>query len=220
MFSLLKSFLPSKESAQKVRRLTHPRDLRQGDIIQFSYGEVKDFSNVSFEVSQINTYIYGELCYPELILKDRDGNIMYMMVEEEDGDEYLAMCKKIQKTDVPEVLGEHGLAAITATGVGMHLTIAHTPAEVEGWLAPKYRKVDDAVRGAFVKGDARYLSEADFQRQEKFTSYILEDESEEYALEIESYSTGEVDVCATVYLDIDDITEMWPSTTPSAPTPA
>ncbi|MGK4422419.1 hypothetical protein ACSLVQ_29635, partial [Klebsiella pneumoniae] len=54
----------------------------------------------------------------------------------------------------------------------------------------------------------------DINLQEKFTSHIMEDSTEEYAIEIEIYSTGEIEVCATVYHDIDEIEEMWPSNIP------
>jgi hypothetical protein len=215
MTGFFKSLFGSGESQGGARRLSHPRDLREGDIIKFGYIEQPDLSNTEFEVSQINTYIYGELCYPELILKDRSGNLVYMMVEEEDGDEYLALCKKIQKSEVSEVIGDDAMTRILTRGTGSQIPILKKPSGLETWLVDSYREVDDSVKGAFVKGDARYLAVEDINRQEKFTSHILEDSTEEYAIEIEIYSTGETEVCATVYHDIDEIEEMWPSNTPS-----
>jgi hypothetical protein len=215
MIGFFKSLFGSGESQVGARRLSHPRDLREGDIIKFGYVEQPDLSNTEFEVSQINTYIYGDLCYPELILKDRSGNLVYMMVEEEDGDEYLALCKKIQKSEVTEVIGDDVMMGILARGTGAQISILKKPSGLESWLVDSYREVDDSVIGAFVKGDARYLPVEDINRQEKFTSHILEDATEEYAIEIEIYSTGETEVCATVYHDIDEIEEMWPSNTPA-----
>jgi hypothetical protein len=210
MKGFFKSLFGSKNSHDSVRRLSHPRDLREGDIIKFGYIEQPDLSNTEFEVSKINTYIYGDLCYPELILKDRSGNLVYMMVEEEDGDEYLALCKKIQKSEVSEVIGDDAMTRIINRGTGVHVPILKKPSGLEAWLVDSYREVDDSVKGSFVKGDARYLSVEDMNRQEKFTSYVLEDPTEEYAIEIEIYSTGETEICATVYHDIDEIEEMWP----------
>jgi hypothetical protein len=211
MRGFFKSLFGSQELKQVARRLSHPRDLREGDIIKFGYIEQPDLSNTEFEVSQINTYIYGDLCYPELILKDRSGNLVYMMVEEEDGDEYLALCKKIQKSEVSEVIGDEAMMRILTKGTGANISILKKPSDMETWLADSYKKIDDSVKGAFVKGDARYLSAEDINRQEKFTSHILEDSTQEYALEIEIYSTGEIELCATIYHDIDEIEEMWPS---------
>jgi hypothetical protein len=214
MAGFFKSLFGSREPKSDARRLAHPRDLRQGDIIKFGYIEQPELSNTEFEVTQINTYIYGDLCYPELVLKDRYANLVYMMVEEEDGDEYLALCKKIQKSEVSEVIGDDAMTRILTRGTGAQIPILKKPSGLETWLVDSYRKVDDNVKGAFVKGDVRYLSVEDINRQEKFTSHILEDSSEEYAIEIEIYSTGETEVCATVYHDIDEIEEMWPSNMP------
>ena len=47
-------------------------------------------------------------------------------------------------------------------------------------------------------------------KQEKFSSHTLVDRSDEYAIEIELYDTGEVELSATVYHDIEEIEEMWP----------
>ena len=213
MRGFFKFLFGSQELRQVARRLSHPRDLREGDIIKFGYIEQPDLSNTEFEVSQINTYIYGDLCYPELILKDRSGNLVYMMVEEEDGDEYLALCKKIQKSEVSDVIGDDAMTRILTRGTGAQIPILKKPNGMETWLVDFYKKIDDSVKGAFVKGDARYLSAEDINRQEKFTSHILEDSTQEYALEIEIYSTGEIELCATIYHDIDEIEEMWPSNT-------
>jgi hypothetical protein len=214
MAGFFKFLFGTGEPERGVRRLSHPRDLRQGDIIKFRYVEQPDISNKEFEVTQINTYIYGDLCYPELVLKDRSGHLIYMMVEEEDGDEYLALSKKIQKSEIAEIIGADAMGRIATKGTGARISIQSKPEELETWLADSYREVDDNVKGAFVKGDARYLSVEDINRQEKFTSHILEDPTEEYAIEIEIYNTGEIESCVTVYHEIDEIEEMWPSSTP------
>jgi hypothetical protein len=213
MIGFLKSlFAGGGESKTYVRRLSHPRDLQIGDIIKFGYVDQPDISNTQFEVSHINTYIYGDMCYPELILKDHSGNLVYMMVEEEDGEEYLAIAKKIQKSEISEVIGEDAMARILTRGTGAIISVVKKPSGMEAWLVDSYKEVDDNIMGAFVRGDARYLSAEEMQRQEKFTSHILEDTTEEYAIEIEIYSTGETELCATIYHDIHAIEEMWPST--------
>ncbi|TAE33807.1 MAG: hypothetical protein EAY65_03795 [Alphaproteobacteria bacterium] len=213
MIGFLKALFGSDTPQEHVRRLTHPRDLRTGDIIKFGYLEQSDLSSTQFEVAQINTYLYGEMCYPELVLKDHAGNLIYMMVEEEDGEEYLALSKKIAKSDMNDVIGNDAMTRIMGRGVGTQLAIAHKPLGLESWMADSYTEVDDNVLGSFIKGDARYLSEEEVNRQEKFASHILEDRSYDYALEIEIYSSGEIELCATIYHDIDEIEEMWPSST-------
>ncbi len=208
--SFFKNLFGSGDGKPKARRLSHPRDLRAGDIIKFRYINQSDVSGKEFEVSQINTYIYGDLCYPELILKDRSGNIIYLMVEEEDGEEYLALSKKVGKGNVSDVLSQEQLDEITQRGTGTKVTVANKPEGFDEWLVSDYKEVEDGVKGAFIKGDARYLSNAEINQQEKFSSHTLVDKSDEYAIEIELYNTGEVELSATVYLEINEIEEMWP----------
>jgi hypothetical protein len=196
---------------EQVRRLSHPRDIRTGDILKFRYLDQPELSNTEFEVAQINTYIYGNLCYPELVLKDRTGTLLYMMYEEEDGEEYLALSKKIDKAKISDVIPSELMTSLRTWGTGKKINPASVPQGFEEWLVNNYREVDDDVKGAFVKGDARYLSDEDLQRQEHFTSYILEDDEGEYAIEIEVYETGETEMCATVYHDLQAIEEMWPA---------
>jgi hypothetical protein len=213
MFSLLKAIFAGGNGAgaQSERSLSHPRDIRTGDILKFGYLPQSELSNKEFEVAQINTYIYGDLCYPEIVLQGRAGELFYMMVEEEDGDEYLGICKKIPKADFESVIGEQSLDKILQKGLGGRLKLAWKLAEFEDWLVNDYAEVDDKIVGSFVKGDARYLSDAEMARQEKFSSYILQDKSGEYAIEIEVYASGEIEACATIYHELSALEEMWPS---------
>ncbi|MDQ7004693.1 MAG: hypothetical protein Q9N67_07175 [Ghiorsea sp.] len=199
------------DKAKVERRLRHPRDLLVGDIIKFSYLKQHDLSAQQFEVAQINTYVYGGLDYPELVLKDRSGNIVYLMVEEEDGEEYLALSKKVKKAQIREVISQEDLDAVMQRGTGTKVKVASQPEGLEQWLTKKYRETDDNVKGSFVKGDMRTLSAEEGRRQERFTSHTLVDKSDKYALEIEIYETGEIELSVTVYHDIDDIDEMWPA---------
>lgn len=194
----------------KARKLTHPRDLRTGDIIKFHYLDQADVSGKEFEVAQINTYLYGNLAYPELVLKDRSNHIIYMMVEEEDGEEYLALSKKVGKANITDLVSPDDLSAMQQASTGYKLAIQQKLEGLDDWLSQSYKKVDHNIKGAFIKGDARYLNDEEASRQEKFSSHTLEDASGEYALELEIYASGETELSVTVYHDIDEIEEMWP----------
>jgi hypothetical protein len=210
MAGFFKNLFGSRAGKSKPRKLPHPRDLRIGDIVKFQYIDQSDVSGKEFEVSQINTYLYDDLCYPELVLKDRSSNIIYLMVEEEDGDEYLALSKKVSKTQMSEIISHEDMSRILKQGSGIKIGIITKPLGFESWLTDNYRVVDNNIIGSFVKGDARYLSSEEINRQEHFTSYILENSDNEYGLEIEVYKTGETELSVTVYHDIEGIEEMWP----------
>lgn len=193
------------------RSLRHPRDLRAGDIIKFGLLPQTDISGKEFEVTHVNTYIYGEMGYPELVLKDREGKIIFLMVEEEDGEEYMALSKKVGKVMMQEIMGPWDLNEIKKVGTGTKIDIAKTPEGFEEWMVDQYIEVQDAVMGAYMKGDARNMTDAELQKGvERFSSYILEDKTEEFALEIEGYESGETEMCVTVYHELRGIEEMWP----------
>lgn len=203
----------SQDQGNSIRSLTHPNQLRAGDIIKFKFMDISECSGKQFEVHKINTYLYGQICYPELILKDRDGVLLYLAVEDEDGEEYLCLSKKIAKAQIQEVMSSQDVNNILTKGVGHSITISNPAPAYKEWLAPKYTEVDDQIKGAFIKGDARELTDEQIRQQEPFVSYLLESEDEEYALELEVYDTGEQELSATRYFDIETIDEMWPQQT-------
>lgn len=191
-----------------TRHLSHPDQLRAGDIIKFKFMDLSETSGTQFEVLQVNTNIYGQLCYPELVLKDRDGVLLYVTIEDEDGEEYLSLCKKIGKAKMQDILSPTDIKNIQTKGIGVKITPT-IPAELQQWLTNQYTEVEE-VKGAFVKGDARSLSDAELKQRDPFTSYLLESDDEEWALELEVYDSGEMELCATRYFDLEEIEEMWP----------
>lgn len=191
------------EPEQKARRLDHPRDLRPGDILKMSFVDQSEISGKEFQVTDANFYIYDGAFYPEYILKDRQGEILYMMVEEEDGEESLAFSKKLSKTENFSVIGSEDLDKIMKPGTGAGIVIENIPADLQEWMATKYIKTDDNVKGAFRKGE-------DGQVDEKFTSYLLMDSTDEYAIEVEKYDSNEVEISVTIYHEFSAIDQMWP----------
>ena len=133
------------------------------------------------------------------------------MVEEENGEEYLAISKKIKKAQMSAVLEQKQLDAIMERGTGTKSTVASKPEGMESWMVNTYVETDDHVKGSFVKGDVRTLSPAEASRKESFFSHTLVDPSDKFALEIEVYESGEQELCVTVYHDIDEIDEMRPA---------
>lgn len=211
MLSFFKNLFSSSKEQEITRVLSHPSHLRTGDIIKFKLLDQTELSGIQFEVSQINTYIYGDICYPELILKDNSNNVFYLMTEEEDGEEYLAISKKVGRGSVSEILNQSQIDEIRERGTGTKVNISQKPSGFDQWLVRNYKEVDDSVEGSFIKGDARYLSDEQISKREHFLSHTLLSDDEEFALELEFYKTGEVELSATIYLEIDQIEEMWPA---------
>ena len=203
LFSLFGSSKPDK-----TRRLTHPRDLRQGDFLKFQFLPQSEVSGKTFEVNKVNTYSYDGMHYPEMILKDREGTIIFMTIEEEDGEEHIGLSKKVPKSQIREIIPQDTLDRIFEKGTGESLRLRkeNHPEGFENWLVEAYRESDE-YKGNFAKGDAR-SNQA--RTGENFKSYLLTDSSDEYALEIEVYGENEIELSATVYHDINTIEEILP----------
>ncbi|MEN8136066.1 MAG: hypothetical protein ABFS18_11120 [Thermodesulfobacteriota bacterium] len=210
---LLKTLFGVGKEKKNTRILASPKDLGVGDIIKFSFLPQADLSGKEFEVTQLNSYVYDGASYPELILKDRSNNIVFLTVEDEDGEEYLAVSKKVSRGQFSKVIVQDEFDTVLKKGAGRTVTIVQPKlAGLESWLADSYTATSHNVQGAYVKGDARTLASGEFAGKEGFTSCTLLDGSEEYALEIEVYSTNEIELSVTVYHDFAAIDEMWPST--------
>jgi hypothetical protein len=193
----------NKFPKKEIRKLSHPRDLLEGDIVKVGFVNQSNISNQEFEVSQTNYYIYDNIKYPEYILKSRSGNIVYLMVEEEDGEECLAFSKKLPKSQIHDLIDEEKLNNIFKKGTGLKVSVdSKKLTDLEDWLVSSYTKTDDNVKGYFKKRTE--------EESEEFRSYLLTDKSDEYAVEIEKYKTNEVEISITAYHDISVIEEMWP----------
>jgi len=194
--------------SNETRRLTHPCELRKGDFVKFGIVPQPEVSGQTFEVYKVNTYSYGSIDYPEMILKDSVGNIIFMMIEEEDGEEYVALSKKVPKAQIREILPQEALDWIFEKGTGTQwgLDKKVVPEGFSRWVAAKYTETDEE-QGRFSKGDARAEQAGG---DELFKSYTLTDPSDEYALELEVYGQNEVELSTTVYHDISVIEEILP----------
>ncbi len=210
MFSKLKRLFTGSGSSSRV--VSHPADLAKGDIIVFGYSDILELTENQFQISKVNTYMYGDMAYPELVLKDRSKNIIYMMVEDEDGEEYLAISKKIPKNMVNDIISKEDIQQIVKGEFSGDIKLKAKPIGMQPeWFEYEYKLVDRNVKGSFILGDARLLSDEEMKKQQRFNSYIFEDSTSEFALEVEVYETGEVELSVTIYADLEEIKEIWPA---------
>lgn len=196
--------------SNETRRLTHPCDLRKGDFVRFGIVSQSEVSGQTFEVYKVNTYRYGSLDYPEMILKDTAGNIIFMMIEEEDGEDYVSLSKKVPKAQIRDLMPQEALDRIFERGTGTQwgLDKEAVPEGFEKWISTKYKYTEtDEEQGRFSKGDSRTQ---ELGGDETFKSYNLVDPADEYALEIEVFGQGEIELSTTVYHDINIIEEILP----------
>lgn len=208
MVGFLKRLFGSTTEPAIDRKLNHPCDLRKGDFLKFQFLPQSELSGKTFEVYKVNTYTYDGVDYPEMIIKDREGNIFFMMIEEEDGGEYVGLSKKVPKAMIREIIPQNKLDEILKKGTGkfLHIDEKSQFPGFEKWLSMYYIETDEN-KGSFIKGDFRGNVNG---KVENFKSHFLMDSSNEYALEIEVYGDGEIELSATVYHEINVIAEIYP----------
>ena len=101
MKKLFKSFFDKNEEP-KGRTLTHPRDLRVGDVIVMDDGFDLPIQlrGQQFEVKKVQTYQFEHEQNSEWILKGIDNRPIFLGVEEEDGSCELTFSIKIERDEV------------------------------------------------------------------------------------------------------------------------
>lgn len=203
-----------KKDDSKPRALDHPKDLQSGDIIKFGFVDPAGLSRHSFEVIQINTYDFQDEKSTSFTLKGDSGEILWLSVDCEDGEENLSVSRKLTRGQVLELFDESQFGLVFDEGAGQCLARRSVPKGLEGWTASDYREIEDCSKGYYHEGDYRKRQLPKFEDESKaFDYYLLEDDEEDYAIEIEVYGDGETEVMAMVYLEISSVEELWPAKT-------
>ena len=92
--------------------LQHPKDLRVGDIIKFAFLPQDDLTNQRFEVIEVNTYDFEDEMTTSFSLKGESGNIIWLSAQNEDGEEYLAVSKKLTRGQVTTLFDADAFAEV------------------------------------------------------------------------------------------------------------
>ncbi|MFT6072595.1 MAG: hypothetical protein ACJARD_001644 [Alphaproteobacteria bacterium] len=191
--------------------LDHPEQLRKGDIVKFGFLDQQDLSNQRFEVVAVNSYDFSNEKSYCLTLKGEKGNNFWLSTYTEDGEEYLCVSKKLSRGDVKTLFNEDAFAEVFEEGTGTELQRLKVSDHLVEWTAPLYTEEEDCAKGYYHDGDYRDKSIPQYADEASALDYyLLEDDNEAYAIEIEVYEDGDTEVSATIYLDISVICEMWP----------
>lgn len=213
MKSILRWFGFSPDNSTSTRDvLSHPKDLLPGDIIKFGFIHQDELSAKKFQIIEANTYMFGPTQSTSFTIKGANGSRLWMTVVNEDAEEFLRISKKLNRRQVLELFSQSEFEKLFDPGSSLILNRENGyPKEFKQWTASSYKKVEDASKGFYVAGDFRYKDKPPFNEQyEPLDFYLLEDNDEKRAIEVEVYEEGTTEVSATVYLDLTDIEEMWP----------
>lgn len=199
-----------------IRVLETPNQLEVGDIVEFKYRESLPTSlrEKHLEVSKIGTYEYASGTSKEIVLKDENNHNYFMSLEDDNGDVYLCLAKKISRQQVHRLFDEQVFSQLW-TDEWVQLKIQEHPESLTGWLADSYSQTIKEQQAYYYarncydrNGLVEDLSEADDGEELRF--HECEGDDDHYGLNIEISDDGSTEVFLQVFCPTDVIADMWP----------
>lgn len=214
--SFLKGLFGDK--SPKARVIRHPRELMRGDIISLDndFGLPTQLRGQSLEVIAINTYEFERSQEIEWQLKGAGGDTLFMTLVDDD-EPQVHFSLKISRPEVESLFGLDAFGEIFDEDSQANLTTQAIPERLEQWLGNQYHEVSFALFGYFHREDYRGLKppqDANGATGEPFERYELEDDSEQFSLEVEVFEGGETDVLVGLTKPLSLIREYWPGNHP------
>lgn len=213
MKKLIKSFF-DKDEEPKGRTLNHPRELNIGDVIVMDDGFdlPAQLRGQQFEVKQVQTTQFEYKQLTGWVLKGVSERPIFLGVEEEDGEAYLAFSIKVERDEVEQIFDLDEFSEIFETEGAAVINKQGDLGGFDNWVAPIYRQTAHEERGYFYEEDYRGRKVPDYEGVgEPFNYYCLESDDDDHQVEIEVWQDGDTDVLLTIYRPVADIKEMWPT---------
>jgi hypothetical protein len=185
-------------------------DLQVGSAIGFGFMPQVTLSGRRLTVTAINTYKFGDDVLTSFVLsQDKDAGAS-MIVAETDGEQYLALSRRISMTDRNKLFDTGELDRMLDDEHISTFSSKEGVADYKGWTVANYKREIKGTKGLLYRGDYRKMPLANAPEPLEFAYTLLVSEGNEHALEIERYEDGRVEVYATVYRRIADIGEITP----------
>ncbi|QDF74199.1 MULTISPECIES: DUF4178 domain-containing protein [Shewanella] len=209
----LKGLFGKKEAPK--RQLDHPNHLQKGDIISLddSFALPEQLRGQQLRVEGVNTYEYQRKQICEWVLKGHGSDTLCLSLDEDD-ETYLAFSIKLPRSQVEQIFDLDAFSEIFEEDCHAELEVKETPSSLTGWLSDRYHQINFAQFGYFHRADYRGMrppQDEGHTSGEPFESYLLLDEDETRAVEVEVYEGGDTDVSLTLYRPLSDIRQYWPA---------
>lgn len=182
-------------------------DMQIGSVVGFGYVPQAALSGRKLTVTAINSYQFGQDVLTSFVLSNEKDTDVSMIIADAQGEQYLAISRRISISDRIKLFDDNAIADIISNGdVNKFLCRDNVP-ELKGWLVPSYKREIQGMRGHIYKADFRGGNDG-LQKGDEFQYTLLGSDSNEHAIEIESYDDGRIDVYATIYRRTNDISEI------------
>lgn len=194
---------PVKKSAQGKPDLDR---LQLGSVITFGTVPQTIISNRAFKVTGINTYQFGDDRMTSFVLaNDKDEHAVSLIVASAEGEQYLAISRRIVFAERMRMFDPAELEAVVEQPDAVKLTCREIDVSWKHWVVSAYKKEISGASGSLFKGAARNQPTPANVVIQNFEYMLLTSETNEYAVEVERYTDGRLELYATVYRRVSDV---------------
>ncbi|BBN83069.1 hypothetical protein PA25_30540 [Pseudoalteromonas sp. A25] len=203
-----------KKKSKPTRQLSEPSQLKVGDMLTLidSFAYPQWLKGQTLRVVSVNTYQYEHNAEYEMVLESNSGQIVFLQIEQEDGEQWANLSIKIQRNDVEAIFTLDEFARIFDEESLTEITVANTPEQFSQFLATSYKQTEAPYVSYFHERDYRGQSLPQFEQQggEPCEVISLASDDGKHALNIEIWEGGETDVSLTLTRPVSDIVELFP----------
>ncbi len=192
-----------KPQADKLQ----PDQLQVGSAIVFGFVPQASLSGRRLQIAAINTYQFGAEALTSFVLTQDRGPGISMIVAESDGEQYLAISRRITVSDRIKMFESSDIENVTEK-VDVTQLACKDNTDFKGWTVAGYRREIQGMKGMFYAGDFRKTPLPAVTIAQEFKYTLLASENNEHAIEIEKYPDGRIEMYATVYRRTSDIGEV------------
>lgn len=205
-------FFKSKKTPE--RQLNHARDLRVGDMLtvidSFAYPDW--LKGQTLKVTAVQTYQYQHSAEYEFVLESESGKVVFLQIEQDDGEEFANFAVKIQRDDVDAIFTLDEFARIFDEESLTEIKTQARPAAFERFLGQSYQQSEAPYVAYYYEQDYRGRTLPRYQDESGETCEVIElvSPDEKHSINIEIWDGGETDVSLVLTRPLSDIVDLFP----------
>ncbi|MBQ4834044.1 DUF4178 domain-containing protein [Pseudoalteromonas sp. MMG010] len=203
-----------KSKKQPERQLNHAKDLKKGDMLSVidSFAYPSWLKGETLRVIEVQTYQYEHSSDTEFVLESNSGQVVFLQIEQEDGEQKAHFSIKIQRDDVDAIFTLDEFARIFDEESLTHITVKNSPERYMQFLGTSYQQSETPFVCYFHKKDFRSTSLPRYQQAgaEPCEMICLNSDDGSHGLNIEIWDGGETEVSLTLTRPISDIVDLFP----------
>jgi hypothetical protein len=203
-----------KKKAAPIRVLEHPKDLVKGDMLQMmdSFALPPQLKGQTLHLVDVNTYQYEYANEYEYVLKGDTGGSIFLVVENNDGEEWANFSLKISRNDVENLFGLDQFAEIFDSEDLVTIKRIKDVDGFERWTTDTYVQESHPSTGYFYEADYRGKTVPKDVEDggEPVECINLSDPDDSFSIGIEVWDDGETDISLTLSRPLSDIVDLFP----------